>query len=122
MGEFVLPPQNTLEVRNNLREEFSFIHADSADKCPTVELTREISFTISTARIKAPLAAPGKVRNKLPPLASNEFVGRRRPACTNVASQLNAETLRDLLDLSESRVEIVPTCIRFGLSQTLHEL
>ncbi len=75
MGEFVLPPQNTLEVRNNLREEFSFIHADSADKCPTVELTREISFTISTARIKAPLAAPGKVRNKLPPLASNELFG-----------------------------------------------
>ena len=38
------------------------------------------------------------------------------------ASKLNAEALRDLLDFPESWVEIVPTCIRFGLSQTLHEL
>src|SRR6266404_535689 len=45
-----------------------------------------------------------------------------RPACSNAASKLNAEALRNLLDFPESRIEIVPTCIRFGLSQTLHGL
>src|SRR5712692_8546161 len=48
------------------------------------------------------------------------FVGR--PHVHSAASKLNAEVLRDLLDLPESRVEIVTTCIRFSLPQTLHEL
>jgi hypothetical protein len=39
-----------------------------------------------------------------------------------LASKLNAEALRDLIDFPESRFEIVPTCVRFGLSQALHDL
>ena len=39
--------------------------------------------------------------------------------CTNAASKLNAEALRNLIELSESRLQVVPTCVRFGPSQAL---
>ncbi len=53
-------------------------------------------------------------------LTCNDLLGG--PPHTNATSQLNAEALRDLLDFPESWIEIVPACIPFGLSQTLHEL
>jgi hypothetical protein len=43
-------------------------------------------------------------------------------ACMNASSKPNAEALRDLLDLSESRLQVVPTCVRFSLSQAPREL
>lgn len=41
--------------------------------------------------------------------------------CTNAASKLNAEALGDLLDRSESRLQVVATCVRFSLSQALRQ-
>jgi hypothetical protein len=41
---------------------------------------------------------------------------------SNAPSKLNAEALGDLLDLSESRLQVVPTRVRFRLSQALREL
>jgi hypothetical protein len=54
-------------------------------------------------------------------LASTDLFGGTA-MCTNAASKLNAQALCNLFDLSKSRIQIVPLCVRFGLSQALHEL